>query len=68
MNFSVIHEDETENEFEIEVCCEVCSLQKYGWSTAIHNKLMEMVRSNQPIKTPASVDSDEKFKAFVKTL
>ncbi len=67
MNISVIHEDETENEIELELCCAMCS-SAYGWSSAQFDKIWAAASKSLPIKIPSSVDSVEKFKQFVKTL
>lgn len=68
MNIPVIYDDETENEFDIELCCASCAKKAYGWDEAKFKSVCDNVSNGIAIKLPNSIDSDGKFKEFVKTL
>lgn len=68
MNISIVHEDGSENEFEIDLCCDACALKDYGWSNAQFVKVIQSVDKGEPLKISDSIDSEVKFKEFVKTL
>lgn len=68
MNVPVVYEDETENEFDVELCCIECSAKTYGWSAEQFTKVLENVDKGVAIKVPDSVDSETKFQVFVKSL
>ena len=68
MNIPVVYEDETENEFDIELCCVECATKTYGWSSAQFTKVSDSIKNNIAIKIPDHIDSETKFKDFVKNL
>lgn len=68
MNIAVVHDDGTENEFEVELCCVECAAKSYGWSSAQFCSIHKKAIDGDSIKIPDSVDSDKKFIAFVKGL
>ena len=68
MNVPVVYEDETENEFDIELCCAECATQAYGWSAAQFTRILESVNKGFAIQVPDSIDSENRFKDFVKSL
>jgi len=68
MNVPVVYEDETENEFDVELCCAECSAKTYGWSSGQFSKVSDSIKNGIAIKIPDHVDSENKFKDFVKTL
>ena len=65
MEISVIHEDGTENEFEIVLCCKDCAAKDYGWSVAQFDRI---ISSTEPIHVPNSIKSVFDFQKFVKNL
>lgn len=66
MNISVVQEDGTENEFELEMCCPDCATRLYGWTTAQFNKISTL--GKEPLKVPDNIITTEQFKQFVKSL
>jgi len=68
MNIPVVYEDETENEFDLELCCGECATKDYGWTTAQFAVIWDKVQKGEAIKLPDDVISEVKFKEFVKTL
>jgi hypothetical protein len=68
MNIPVVYDDETENEFDIELCCDNCALNSYGWTSAQFYKVLEHADKGIPIKVPNNVGSETQLKAFVKSL
>jgi hypothetical protein len=68
MNIPVIYEDEEENEFEIELCCDVCALNYYGWTAAQFQKVLDSADKGMPIKVPGKIKSEATLKEFVKSL
>jgi len=68
MNIPVIHEDETENEFDIEMCCEACASKNYGWTGTQYTEVYQKAEKGEPIQIPDDVTDETKFRAFVKTL
>lgn len=67
MNISVVHEDGTENEFDIELCCVECAAKSYKWNDAQFMKIWNNVQANTAIQVPDHIDSETKFIEFVKT-
>ena len=65
MNIAVLHEDGTENEFEIEMCCDLCANTSYKWNAYQFNKVLDKSGKGEPIKVPDNVDSEKKFIEFV---
>lgn len=68
MNIPIIHEDETENEFEVELCCSTCAQQAYLWKLEQFNKVYKAATNSEPIKVPDNVNSEKQFIEFVKSL
>jgi hypothetical protein len=68
MNIPVIHENETENEFEVELCCPACATKTYGWLPNQFNKIYDSAIKGESIKVPDNVNSEKEFIAFVKTI
>lgn len=68
MNIPVVHESGTENEFEVELCCVDCAAKSYGWSSAQFCSVHKKAIDGESIQVPDSVNSEQKFIAFVKTL
>ena len=65
---SIIHEDETENEFEIDICCEDCAKSDYGWNKEQYDLFCSRVHHTQPFRVPDSIQSDKQLIAYVQTL
>lgn len=68
MNIPVVHDDGTENEFEVELCCIDCAAKTYGWSPTQFGSIHKKAIDGESIKVPDGVNSEQKFIAFVKTL
>jgi hypothetical protein len=68
MNIPIIHENETENEFEVELCCPTCATQIYLWTLKQYDKVCQAAKNGEPIKVPDNVNSEKQFIEFVKSL
>lgn len=67
MQISIVHEDGTENEFEIPICCPDCSRGR-GWSEMQHTKIYGAATNGETIKVPDYVHNEEQFIQYVKSL
>lgn len=65
---SIIHTDETENEFELELCCETCAAECYGWNKEQYELVSSRALHNQPIRVPDSIDTDKALIAHIRSL
>lgn len=68
MNIAVVYEDDTENEFEIEICCASCAMNSHAWTMAQFDFVCKKMNENQAIKIPSSVISEKEFIQFVRTI
>jgi len=68
MNIPVVYEDETEGEFELELCCAVCAQRAYGWSVEQFSKVFDMAKKGEAIKLPSNVLNENSFKVFARSL
>lgn len=66
MNIPVVQEDGTENEFELDICCDNCAYKEYQWQPAQFIAAVNAITNGSPIKVPNSIDSVEKFKEFIR--
>lgn len=64
MDISAVHDDGTEVEFEINICCVSCA-QSYGWSADQFDKIYKKIQAGQ-LQVPASIKSNDDFIRFVK--
>lgn len=63
---SILHEDETENEFDVELCCETCASRYYGWTANQFNKVMCMTSGKEEIRIPSFVKDAREFKIYIR--
>ena len=68
MNIAVVHEDGTENEFDVELCCDGCAQKAYGWTKEQFSFVYSKADKGEALQIPNRVDSEVKFKQYVKSL
>lgn len=68
MNIAVIHEDETENEFEVELCCSACAVNNYRWSDNQYNKVCDAAHGKLILTVPNNINTEAGFIEFVRSL
>lgn len=61
MNIPVIHDDGTENEFEIDLCCKNCVYNKYKWNNNTYDYIRAVASRGNPIKLSSDINSEQKF-------
>ena len=65
MDISVIYEDETEAEFELDFCCVGCAKEQCGWTHDQYLKAYNRSISNEPIKIPSNIKTLTQFKNYL---
>ncbi len=66
MNIPIVYDDETENEFDIELCCVECAKNNYGWSGDQFQRVLDSAEKGTPLKVPNRVKSEAALREFVK--
>jgi hypothetical protein len=65
---SIIHHDETENEFEIDLCCEDCAQKDYGWTKEQYELVSSRADHSQPLRVPDGVNTERDLIEHIRTL
>jgi hypothetical protein len=68
MDISVIYDDETEAEFELEFCCASCAVEQWGWTVNQFSRAYNRAVSSEPIRIPNNVKTLTEFKTYLKNL
>lgn len=67
MIVSVIHDDGTENEFELELCCIECAAAAYKWTPDQYLNILNNYRNKTFENVPTDVNSSGRFIDFVRS-
>lgn len=67
MQVSVIYEDETENEFDVAICCVDCARTQYGLNDESYQRLLSRVQDSEAVKLPAHIQDAKALVEFLVT-
>jgi hypothetical protein len=65
---SIIHHDDTENEFEIALCCEHCAKTDYGWTKEQYEMISSRIDHSQPLQVPDGVNTERDLIEYIRTI
>jgi hypothetical protein len=68
MEVSAINEEDEEISFDLNICCEICSNNSFGWSVAQHIKVVETASAGTALKIPSFITDETKFIEYIRSL
>lgn len=68
MDISVLYEDETEGEFDLNICCPECSALHWNWSRPTYEKVISMIKNNLSLKIPNHIITEQHFIDYLKNI
>lgn len=68
MEIPAINEEDEEMSFDLNICCCQCSSASFVWNEAQHNKIVSSAKNGDILKVPKSVDNEDKFIAYIRSL